>query len=427
MWKDLVDRSDQLKRNRLVKHLIDGSQETYGETEGNAAIAPEEIDRRCLPQDLLTPLPADSSQLAAVLACSAGRDFILVGPPGTGKSQTITNIIAQCLGEAKTVLFIAEKAAALDVVHRRLVATGLGDAVLELHSNKTDRKSVLAQLGRSWDRASRATEEQWIEVTEELRLSRDQLNAYVEALHAKGSQGFSVFDAVSSIALGEPPFEISFVSKDAHDEESYKRLVNLAADLGRMHSVVGIGPSLSLIRGEEWSFQWEMEVLVAIDSLRQALSELRRAEHMLARELGLGSDPNLEAGRRVRLKALAPRVERGAIDLSSVPDMPANRLATLAEALANDVKELALSRSEAVAEYSIDALRRMPLEQLDSGWREAQAKILAGVCLREEKSSKTPADIRRQWGGRSGRGPQGALQDAWERYGDPREPISAPC
>ena len=185
-----------------MKHLIDGAEEWYGDREGSTHVAPEEVDRRRLPRDLLTPLPADSSQLAAVLSASDGRDFVLVGPPGTGKSQTITNIIAQCLGEGKTVLFVAEKAAALDVVHRRLVATGLGDAVLELHSNKTDRKTVLAQLGRGWDRASGGSEEKWIEVTEELKLSRDRLNAYVEALHAKGAQGFSVFDAVASVVPG---------------------------------------------------------------------------------------------------------------------------------------------------------------------------------------------------------------------------------
>ena len=388
MWKDLVDRSDQLRQNRLVKHLIDGSEETYGETEGNTSIEPEEIDRRRFPRDLLTPLPADSSQLAAVLAASEGRDFILVGPPGTGKSQTITNIIAHCLGEAKTVLFVAEKAAALDVVHRRLVATGLGDAVLELHSNKTDRKSVLAQLGRGWDRVSGDSEEKWIEVTEDLRLSRDQLNAYVEALHAKGSQGFSVFDAVASVAPGAPPFEISFSSKDAHDEESYKRLVNLAADLGRTHAVVAMGPALSLVRSEDWSFRWEAELLEAAEALRTALCDLKGTEHTFARELGLRSDPNLQAGRRAQLKALAPRAERGAIDISSVPDLPADRLTALAESLARDVKELAVASSEAVAMYPLDAMRGMPLEQLDAGWREAQAKIWPASAFAKKKVRK---------------------------------------
>ena len=388
MWKDLIDRSDQLRQNRLVKHLIDGAKETFGATEGNTPIAPEEIDRRRLPRDLLTPLPADSSQLAAVLAASEGRDLILVGPPGTGKSQTITNIIAQCLGEEKTVLFVAEKAAALDVVHRRLVATRLGDAVLELHSNKTDRKAVLAQLGRGWDRASGGTEEKWIEENEKLKLSRDQLNAYVEALHAKGEQGFSVFDAVAWVAPGKPPFETSFASKDAHDKESYKRLLNLAADLGRTHAVVGAGPPLSLVRREEFSFQWEMELLVAIESLREALDELKRAEHTLARELGLRSDSKLDAARRARLKALAPRVKRGAFDISSVPEMPADRLNNLADSLATDVKELAVASSRTAATYPIDAVRRMPLEQLDAGWREAQAKIWPASAFARKKVRK---------------------------------------
>ena len=388
MWKDLVDRTDQLRQDRLVKHLVDGATETYGDKVDDTLIAPEEIDRRRLPRDLLTPLPADSSQLAAVLAASQGRDFVLVGPPGTGKSQTITNIIAQCLGEAKTVLFVAEKAAALDVVHRRLRATGLGDAVLELHSNKTDRKSVLSQLGRGWDRASGSTEEKWVEVTEELKLSRDKLNAYVEALHAKGTQGFSVFDAVALVAQGEPPLEISFASKDAHDEESYKRLAKLAADLGRTHGVVGTGPPLLLVRREEFSFRWQAEVLEAIESLRVSLDELRHAEHALARELGLRADPKLEAARRARLKVLAPRVDRGALDLLSVPDMPADRLSALAESLARDVKELVVANSQTVATYPLDAVRRMPLEKLDAGWREAQAKIWPASSFARKKIRK---------------------------------------
>ena len=388
MWKDLVDRSDRLQKNRLVKHLIDGSTSTYGAVEGSTPVAPNEIDCRSLPRHLLTPLPADSSQLAAVLAASEGRDFVLVGPPGTGKSQTITNIIAQCLGDGNTVLFVAEKAAALDVVHRRLVSTEFGDAVLELHSNKTDRKSVLAQLGRSWDRPSGGTEKNWIQVTEDLRLSRDQLNAYVEALHAKGSQGFSVFDAVASVAQGEPLFEVAFESKDAHDEESYRRLLKLVADLGRTRAAVGSGRSLSLVRREKFSFRWQGEVLEAIESLRAALGELQRAEHALARELGLRANTKLEASRRARLKALAPRAERGALDLSSVPDVPADRLTALAESFAADVRELAVAASQAAATYALDAVRRMPLEQLDAGWREAQAKIWPASAFARKRIRK---------------------------------------
>ena len=388
MWKDLVDREDQLRQNRLVNHLIDGAERSYGESDSSAPIPPEEIDWRRVPRDLLTPLPVDSSQLAAVVAASERRDFILIGPPGTGKSQTITNIVAQCLGEGKTVLFVAEKAAALDVVHRRLVATGLGDAVLELHSNKTDRKAVLAQLGRGWDRSSGATEEKWIQVTEDLRLSRDRLNAYVQALHAKGTPGFTVFDAVARVASGQVPFEISFASKDAHDEESYRHLVSRAAELGRTHAVVGNGPALSLVRSEDWSFKWEAELLEAAQALRGALRDLERAEHVLARELGLRSDPNLEAERRARLRALAPRTESTALDLSAVPDMPSNGLTALAETFATDVSGRAAAMSRTVASYSLDAVREMPLERLDAGWREAQAKFWPASALARRKVRK---------------------------------------
>ena len=388
MWKDVVDRADQLRTNRLVEHLIDGSEESYSESRHNAPIVPEDADRRRAPRDMLIPLPADSSQLAAVLAASEGRDFVLVGPPGTGKSQTITNMIAQCLGEGRTVLFVAEKAAALDVVHRRLVATGLGDAVLELHSNKTDRKSVLEQLGRSWDRASRSTEEQWIEVTEDLRLSRDRLNAYVEALHAKGSQGFSVFDAIGRVASGVAPFEISYPSKDVHDQVTYKGLVSLAAELGQTYAVVGTGPALRLINTDKWSYRWEADMLEAADSLRVALATLLRAEHVLARELGLRSDPNLEARRRTWLKALAPRTEPGALDLTSVPDLPSDRLIEEVDVFVKNLQELDAALSKTAAAYSVDAIRRMPLEQLDAAWREAQTKFWPASVFARRKVRK---------------------------------------
>ena len=91
-------------------------------------------------------LDADSSQLLALLAVHEGRNLIIQGPPGTGKSQTIANLLAEAIGAGKTVLFVAEKMAALEVVKRRLDALGLGAACLELHSHKANKKAVLAEL-----------------------------------------------------------------------------------------------------------------------------------------------------------------------------------------------------------------------------------------------------------------------------------------
>ena len=119
LWRDLVDRTDQLKNNRVVRHLMDNPDKGF-DSGGGAMPRSRDIDHHYHPKEIYHPLDADSSQLAAVMAVAEGKDLVLIGPPGTGKSQTIANMIAQCLANGKTVLFVAEKTAALDVVHRRL-------------------------------------------------------------------------------------------------------------------------------------------------------------------------------------------------------------------------------------------------------------------------------------------------------------------
>ncbi len=95
-------------------------------------------------QDPLDGFYAPEETREAILAVVvSGRHILLEGPPGTGKSQTITNLIAAAIAEGKTVLFLSEKMAALEVVKKRLTIAGLGDFCLELHSNKTQKKHVL--------------------------------------------------------------------------------------------------------------------------------------------------------------------------------------------------------------------------------------------------------------------------------------------
>ena len=89
---------------------------------------------------------ADSSQHSALIDAIEGKNLVIEGPPGTGKSQTITNLIAAAMAQGKRVLFVAEKLAALEVVRRRLDAAGLGDFCLELHSHKTQRRKLLEDV-----------------------------------------------------------------------------------------------------------------------------------------------------------------------------------------------------------------------------------------------------------------------------------------
>jgi hypothetical protein len=117
MWNDIHSNADKLKENVVVASLID--KQDKQEMAENAVDA-RKIDKESAPMDYAIPLDVDSSQMEAIVESGRGRSFILHGPPGTGKSQTITNMIANALYQGKRVLFVAEKMAALSVVQSRL-------------------------------------------------------------------------------------------------------------------------------------------------------------------------------------------------------------------------------------------------------------------------------------------------------------------
>ncbi|NQV24757.1 MAG: DUF3320 domain-containing protein [Rhodopirellula sp.] len=143
----------------------------------------EQLDARISPRDITHIMDADSSQAAAIEEVRHGRNLVIQGPPGTGKSQTITNLIATAVRDGKTVLFVAEKMAALDVVKSRLDRIGLGDLCLELHSHKAKRRSVLDELDRTMQLGRPANKD--VEKTSaDLERARDRLNTYVNQLHS---------------------------------------------------------------------------------------------------------------------------------------------------------------------------------------------------------------------------------------------------
>lgn len=127
-------------------------------------------------------LDADSSQTIAIEEAKNGKNLVIQGPPGTGKSQTITNLIAEAIGQNKKVLFVAEKMAALEVVKRRLDNIGLGDAVLELHSHKANKRSILEELKRT-TQLDRPIVDKDANDIETLELIREKLNDYCAAIN----------------------------------------------------------------------------------------------------------------------------------------------------------------------------------------------------------------------------------------------------
>ncbi|MGB8451557.1 MAG: DUF3320 domain-containing protein [Anaerocolumna sp.] len=193
MWNDIRNRSEELKENKIVASLLSGKMEWEPTSDFPS---PDTLDEDYSPVDLAVPISADSSQLSAICAAGKGNSFVLHGPPGTGKSQTITNIIANALFHGKSVLFIAEKMAALSVVQNRLESIGLAPFCLELHSNKAKKKDVLEQLEKVLELGKTKAPQEYSEKAKCLYDLRKKLNHTVEAIHKKRSFGFSLYDTI---------------------------------------------------------------------------------------------------------------------------------------------------------------------------------------------------------------------------------------
>jgi very-short-patch-repair endonuclease len=155
--------------------------------------------------DALLITDTDSSQHSAVIDVLKGKNLVIQGPPGTGKSQTITNIISAALFTGKSILFVAEKMAALEVVKKRLDAAGLGPFCLEVHSSKTSKTTVVeslnARLGHQTRRPRALTVENNLQAIEN---ARRELIYYVEKTNqAAGQTGLSVRDVLLGSAIRE--------------------------------------------------------------------------------------------------------------------------------------------------------------------------------------------------------------------------------
>lgn len=376
MWKDLVDRIDQLKNNRVVKHLIDNPDQVFESASGKIP-TPDEIDVRYDPADIYHPLAADSSQLAAVMAASEGHDFILIGPPGTGKSQTIANIIAQCMGTGKSVLFVAEKTAALEVVHRRLKHHGLGDCCVELHSNKAERKRFLEQLGNSWinNRQTHATD--WIEVTQRLKIRRDELNSYVAAIHQKQSNGWSAYDAFGISSLGGEREAVQFDWDPAtrHDQDAFKNLERSVDELTVNFEAIESETPLPMISMTDWTIAWESRLLEAGQRLAEHSQALQKPLSVFATALGVPqfSDGSLENLNRIKRLSLALS-EAVNDDIQFVFDKEFSKYQDAAAKLQTALNALDEAKNAASADYWT-SMATIPLDELDLKWREAQASF----------------------------------------------------
>ncbi len=183
--------------NTLSEHPILDSVLVNGFQESAPSIDDSDpnVDQHLTPDNTHHVVNADSSQALAIHDVNEGRNLVIQGPPGTGKSQTITNLIAASIAKGKRVLFVAEKMAALEVVKRNLDKVGLGNACLELHSHKMNKKAVADELKRILN----TSEPKLTDLKQELDLllsNRKRLNSYCEAVNKPiGESGITPYQA----------------------------------------------------------------------------------------------------------------------------------------------------------------------------------------------------------------------------------------
>jgi very-short-patch-repair endonuclease len=289
MWKDLEDNEGVLLSNPLVRHIAAVGASTP--PVNGKEYAPEHIDDEVPPAELPCVVNTDSTQMAAVASALSGRSFVLQGPPGTGKSQTITQLIAAALERGKTVLFVSEKMAALDVVHRRLKEVGLDDFCLELHSHKSNKKEVLASFARAFERTQHTPEPRWEERSAELGTLREGLNAYVRALHKPWPLGMSLYGATSRLlALRDlPEVRLPLSAPQELTEARFREALAEVDELSRKLVAVRALSSnpWGAVRGLTWSNALEEQLLGSLGEAHAALEGVEKTAAPLAAALGI--------------------------------------------------------------------------------------------------------------------------------------------
>ncbi|GIF03991.1 DUF4011 domain-containing protein [Actinoplanes siamensis] len=207
IYRDLQENEERILAHPVVRALATTDQRRQTDQFKFTPIRPDEVDRLAPPEDVPLVLDADSSQRACVAAALAGQSFVMDGPPGTGKSQTVANMIGALLHAGRRVLFVSEKVAALDVVRNRLAEAGLDRYILELHGQQAGRREVATLLAAAVDEAPEAPGEGPAVDRGALRERRESLTSFAYAMNeSRRPLGASLHEIIGRCAeLSEAP------------------------------------------------------------------------------------------------------------------------------------------------------------------------------------------------------------------------------
>jgi hypothetical protein len=258
---------------------------------------PEEkdVDPIQPPEKTFQVLDADSSQRVSIEYALRGQSFVMQGPPGTGKSQTIANIIAECIAQGKSVLFVSDKMAALEVVFKRLREVGLSSFCLELHSSKANKQEVVAELKRCLDEQLVPRKLPSTPDFEKMTALRDKLNNYVISLHNKRPElqksAYEILGQISSLEC-VPYVQIEMPHPGSLTPQKMHELETLMYRLKSVWQVVE-EPDFPWrgYRGDHYDVEVRSELSTVLANLISTIDSLKLESGKFANQLGLNTPP----------------------------------------------------------------------------------------------------------------------------------------
>lgn len=358
MYRDLKENEGQICANEVIRALALGK-----DADTRLSFEPpneDELDDQYPPEQLITIRDADASQRRCIVASRLGHSFVMDGPPGTGKSQTISNIIAQALVDGRSVLFVSEKIAALEVVKARLDEVGLGEYLLELHSHKSTRKEVAEALYRSLSRYPSLGDGTSEFDIAGLISARKELSGYASAMNElRQPLGITLHDAIGRVSAFNdlPQAPLSAFPAAVIDSDTYNRILSLAADLSRAWGPVaradgflwrGVLFDYSLVGGKRLASE-------RVDAALDRLNQMRRIVDSASADLELWWN---------EAPSQAPHLGSVLRSLASRPALPSRWLTISSlKLLSNRVEDL--RTSSATHTRSVEELEKL----VGRGWR----------------------------------------------------------
>jgi hypothetical protein len=253
----------------------------------------KDVDKIEVPEKTYQVLDADSSQRVSIEYALRGQSFVMKGPPGTGKSQTIANIIAESIANGKSVLFVSDKMAALEIVYKRLSEVGLAHFCLELHSSKANKQQVVSELKRSLDENLVPRRLPSAHDFECMTEYREALNGYVTALHETRPflkrSAYEVLSIVSS--LEHVPFiPVGLLELSTLTPQKMRELEELVSQLSKVWQVIE-EPDFPWFgfKGDKYNLEIRSELLTSLENINKILSDLESETETFSAKLGVST------------------------------------------------------------------------------------------------------------------------------------------